>query len=441
MLYAFVAGLRMCWIAAVLLSATIHAGEPPHPLMGLTRDQILNRLGEPRSQMMAGGREVMFYPRERLVLTNGVVVEVERLVADFPRKAPAPEASPRAPGPGSTANAAEGTESATKSADATARPAEPAEPAESKVEIKLVRPPSAVTPSAAVEPEPAPEPVKPVVSSPPVAIAPAVPSPAEALNSSASAPARTPPAGTTVTPPAPKAPVAAPATKAAAPAPTASPAAPSVARTQSSNTPAAPAAGSGLGLSLFVVGGVVLLGAVGYFVWRSRQRQLELEATAVDATPVGAAAVSRAVEAGFSAPFLASLDAARFEELVAAYYAKTGVVATRVPSDPASPFQIRISWKGEARPFALVQCLAQPEGAVDTKPLLRLHAVLEKEKLRRGYVVTPGKFAPAAREFAEQKGLTLLPGDVLLEKLMALPDSARSELMRAIIPGAARSAS
>lgn len=152
----------------------------------------------------------------------------------------------------------------------------------------------------------------------------------------------------------------------------------------------------------------------------------------MEATPVGAVAVSRAAEAGFSLDFLSQLPAAAFEDLVAAYYVKTGVVADRVSGDPASPFQIRIAWKGEARAFALVQCLAQPTGVIDHQPLMRLHAVLDKEKVRRGYVVTPGKFTANAREIAEQKGLTLLPGDVFLEKLMALPDSARSELMRAV---------
>jgi hypothetical protein len=47
-------------------------------------------------------------------------------------------------------------------------------------------------------------------------------------------------------------------------------------------------------------------------------------------------------------------------------------------------------------------------------------------------VVTPGRFTPAARGLAAEKQLTLMPGDVLLEKLNALPVAARKELLREI---------
>ena len=41
------------------------------------------------------------------------------------------------------------------------------------------------------------------------------------------------------------------------------------------------------------------------------------------------------------------------------------------------------------------------------------------DDIRRGYVVTTGKFNVPARDFAEEKHLTLLPGDIFLEKLNA----------------------
>lgn len=424
MLHLFVARCRTCCFAAVLSLATLQAGEPPNPLLGMSRDQVLNRLGEPRSQILTAGREVMFYPRERLVLSNGVVVEVERLAAEPARKLPAPEA----PAAATTSKTADPVTSAGKSADAAPRAAEPppaAPPSDSKVEIKLVRAATAVMPvsveerAEAVPAAPVPAPATSATPAMPIS-----PSPPTASQSAAVPPAVT---QSTVSP------SAAPKPTADAPAPksVAAPAAP-VARTESSTTPDAPPADAGFGTTTYVIIGALLVGGIGFLVWRARQRQLELEATAVEATPVGAAAVSRAEEAGFSLEFLAGLPAAAFEELVAAYYVKTGVVAAKAPSDGSSPFQIRISWKGEARAFALVQCLAQPTATIDTQPLVRLHGVLDREKVRRGYVVTPGKFSPAAREFAEEKGLTLLPGDVFLDKLMSLPDSARSELMRAV---------
>jgi len=49
--------------------------------------------------------------------------------------------------------------------------------------------------------------------------------------------------------------------------------------------------------------------------------------------------------------------------------------------------------------------------------------------------VTTGKFSVPARDVAEEKHITLLPGDIFLEKLNALPPKARSEIMEAIRAG------
>jgi hypothetical protein len=173
---------------------------------------------------------------------------------------------------------------------------------------------------------------------------------------------------------------------------------------------------------------------IGYIVWRMKQRKLALAATAVSRAPFSAPLV---VKTGvvFNADLLQSLEWKRFEELVASYYSKTGVVAVRTKSGPAAPVHIKISWKGEPRPFAYVQCIAQPAGLIDAKPLQDLVNILAAEDIRRGYVVSTGKFSVNARDLAEEKHITLLPGDIFLEKLNALPDSARSELMQQTTTG------
>jgi len=161
-----------------------------------------------------------------------------------------------------------------------------------------------------------------------------------------------------------------------------------------------------------------------------------LEATAVSRTPFNALISSGDSGASkFGPELLARLEWRRFEELVEAYYTKTGVVAVRTKTGPASPVHIKISWKGEPRPFACVHCIAHPEGLIEQKPLQDLNVVLAAEDIRRGYVVTTGKFSVVARDYAEEKSLTLLPGDIFLEKLNALPDSARTEIMQAITAG------
>ncbi|MSU49901.1 MAG: hypothetical protein EXS37_12590, partial [Opitutus sp.] len=78
-------------------------------------------------------------------------------------------------------------------------------------------------------------------------------------------------------------------------------------------------------IALFVIGG-----GIGYLIWRSRLRQLELALTAVSSSPFDSAApVAAGAGVVFKPDLLAKLEWKRFEELVADYYTKTGVVAVR----------------------------------------------------------------------------------------------------------------
>lgn len=187
----------------------------------------------------------------------------------------------------------------------------------------------------------------------------------------------------------------------------------------------------------YVIGVVVIVLGTALLFWRLRQRQLELAASAVSHNPFSAQPIAAATGKRFTQEYLSKLNADHFAELVAAYYGKTGVVAERPKGTSGRPAQIKIAWKGETRPFALVLCIGQPQGLVDAKPLEELCSALIAEDIRRGYVVTSGKFSVAARDFAEEKHLTLMPGDIFLEKLNALPDSARAELMQEVQPAEA----
>jgi hypothetical protein len=186
------------------------------------------------------------------------------------------------------------------------------------------------------------------------------------------------------------------------------------------------------GTRLFLIAGAVVVGGFALLFWRYRQRQLILAATSVVNTPLTPATPPPFTGNGFTAEELKQLDPKRFEELVAAYYSKTGVVAVRTKTGAESPVHIKISWKGEPRPFAYVQCIAQPSGLIDVKPLQALVAALAADNIRRGYLVTSGKFNAQARDFAEEKHLTLMPAELFLEKLNALPSAARAEIMQSI---------
>jgi hypothetical protein len=186
-----------------------------------------------------------------------------------------------------------------------------------------------------------------------------------------------------------------------------------------------------------IVGGSVAA-LLGFLIWRARQRRLELDVSSVTNVPASAPATAPTVPAvpapvtTFSVEQLGQLDARRFEAVVAAYYSKTGIVANSTQAPAGSPVHIKISGKGEPRPFAYVQCIAQPPGPIEVKPLKELIAVLATDDIRRGYVVTSGSFSAAARDLAQQKQLTLMSGEALVEKLNALPTAARKEIIQEV---------
>jgi hypothetical protein len=475
----------------------VSAAEPKEtsaPVIGLTRDQVIARYGEPRSQIIAGNRLIMFFARERIVLRDGRVVEVERLATETRPAAPAP--TPGAPATGPTTDTpatASPPAERTGAAGAVPPASTPAAPAGSPIEALDPNAPPPAPAQARSGPEPKLE-IKSVRGPSANYVPPPVTK--QTVRPAAPAPARAP-----VTPPAAD-PRGTAVTNSAA-VPSSAPPSSTIARTEtksSESVPTGPAAAASPSMSAppsagiaaqapegkssekaredvaadekkakeeklravrarrriaeagdpdepdfteafyttrtFVIIAFVVAGGLAYLLWRARQRQLLLAATAVSQSPFSAAAQpSGGGGATFTPELLSKLEWKRFEELVADYYSKTGVVAVRTKSGPASPVHIKISWKGEPRPFACVQCLAHPQGLVDAKPLQELMTALTAEDIRRGYVITSGKFSVPARDYAEEKHLTLLPGDIFLEKLNALPEAARTEIIQVVTTG------
>jgi hypothetical protein len=422
MVVTFAVGLRACCVAVGLLLVTSRAAEPVSPLIGATREQLLLRRGEPKSQMEAGNRVVYFYPRERVVLRDNVVIEVEPLAADS-----AEQPAPTSPTTGNEGETPAGERAAPSTAQAPGA-------TDSRIEIKLVRPPSKdgrPAPSEPVRPEP------PSTAPAPEPVAPTSPALAETAPKTETVTVEARPPPSKQTKPAPVAPVPAAEEKAAGELAEKKRKEEDLAaaRSRMAEAPAPAPEANWFGVRTYVLAFVVITGGAILLFWRFRQRQLELAASSVEATPVLAPNTPAFTGNAFSADVLSRLEWKRFEELVVAYYNKTGVVAARTRTGPAGPVQIKIAWKGEPRPFAYVQCIAQPPAIIDAKPLQSLVAALAADDIRRGYVVTPGKFNVAAREFAAENHLTLLSGDTLLEKLNALPAGARTEIMQAVSTG------
>ncbi len=427
----------------------------PHPLVGATSDQVRRQLGEPRSQLGAQDRQLWIYPNERLTLRGGVVVEVQvagavpaaggstaEKATPRPTPPPAPAASaPAAPAAVPPAGVAE-------PAAAKASPPPPAErsstppvapspaPLPAKVEIKAVRPPGAgfSVPVRPAAPTPAPVPAVPAAD--PVARPSSVPAAPE------------------VTPglPAPGAPEEqifreraaaeqAKADKVAAEAQVREmkQRALAAARRRMEEARIQQAEEGIIPLRLVLGVAVVTLLGVVFLGWRWWQRRLQLAATAVANTPVPAGGTSPAapadVDPTFSEEFVAGLTPHQFEHLVAEYFNRTGVVAQHLKPGRGAVAQIRISWKGDPKPFAGVFCIAAPVGPIEAKALMPLLAELEHEEISRGHIVTTGTFSAGARHLAEERSLTLLGGEAFLEKLRSLPESARREIRRTLQAG------
>jgi len=457
--------LRIGFFVLATLLTLVRAAEAPHPLMGATRDQVLQKLGGPKSQLEAGSRNVLLYQNERIVLRDNLVVEVEPLASSAVRPAPASSAEVPPPtgavSPSRISDAGRTAGVAPVSSQATVAPLETAalqaSANEPKVEIKLVRPPSAnyTRPiGSAQEANPAPTPLPVAVT--PVPVPPAAPPVVRPVQTqSAPAPAVEPAV----------APKQEPAVKilddtggqqarrenqATEQAKSEKLAAETAAkemkakaieatRRRLNDANARGAEESPLSPMLLLGIAAVVLGGFGFLIWRWRQRRIELAATSVQNTPVapggGAVAVSLAAGSTFNDDYLSQLDSGRFEILVAAYFNKTGVVASRSKAGQGTVAQIRISWKGEPKPFAGVWCIAAPEGAIEAEALRPMLAELETDQIRRGQVVTTGIFTAGAKQFAAEKHLTLLSGEAFLEKLNALPESARKDIHNSVLAG------
>jgi hypothetical protein len=447
------------WAALVLAVAIpAFAQQKSPPLIGATRDQVVARLGDPKSNLKAGAREVLFYSHLKLTLRNGLVIDSEELADEPVKRTPEPApttaaATPSAAGanaaaPTPSTNATEGgaSSSAKPTTDASANPPKPTPPPEPELEIKSIKSGSSSTRSGA-RPTTKATTAPAIVAQPPAAktapVTPgettissssATPVPVPSTSAKADASVATVPNRPVASPDAARPVVAeeAPAADATPEKPTVDPKKKAAVRQRWRLRRDAETEEDSVQLfstQSYVIAAITMLAGIGYLWWRSTQRNLALAASAVSRAPFET--VVAADTAGqFTSDLIGKLGTKRFERLVASYYAKTGVVAERTNAGAESPVQIKIFWKGEPKPFAGVQCHANPPTLIGSKPLQDLFTALSAAEIRRGYVVTTGKFNVEARDFAEEKHFTLLSGDLFLEKLNALPPAARAELLR-----------
>jgi restriction system protein len=136
-----------------------------------------------------------------------------------------------------------------------------------------------------------------------------------------------------------------------------------------------------------------------------------------------------------SKELLDALEWRRFEQLVTWYFEKSGFKAKRSRVGADGGVDILVSSPGENQPSAYVQCKAWRSYKVGIKPVRELLGVMSADGIRSGYFVTSGEFTFEALEFARGKALTLMTGNNLVQKIAALSDSDRADLLREVTAG------
>ena len=137
----------------------------------------------------------------------------------------------------------------------------------------------------------------------------------------------------------------------------------------------------------------------------------------------------------FTEDLLNALEWRRLEQLVEAYFKKTGYEARRSRVGADGGVDVLVFRSGEEKPCAYAQCKAWHVYKVGVKPIRELLGVIKADGVDQGYFVTTGVFTQEALDFAEKQSIRLVSGEYLLEKLNSLPDRQRQDLLQEITSG------
>ena len=137
----------------------------------------------------------------------------------------------------------------------------------------------------------------------------------------------------------------------------------------------------------------------------------------------------------WSLDLLKQLEWRRFEEVCAAYFEALNLRAVINQFGADGGIDITLYSSDSETPRALVQCKAWNTTPVGVKPVRELRGVMAARKIAKGIFVTSGTFTKDAKEFATQEGIHLLEGDLLVEKLLALPAEKNQAVLQVATQG------
>jgi hypothetical protein len=173
-------------------------------------------------------------------------------------------------------------------------------------------------------------------------------------------------------------------------------------------------ASAGWALMVGLGSGVALAIALVWWVWRSRLDS----GSALTERPVSFHTTVRLRDLPSPAE-LQALPVAALRQLAAALFEANGYTVAVRANDPDADLELRR--RGHTKANVLVCCRPAGVGPVGAKPVRELFGTLVAAGVEAGWVVTSGTFAPEARAAATERGLELIDGEGLIERLRQLP--------------------
>jgi endogenous inhibitor of DNA gyrase (YacG/DUF329 family) len=132
---------------------------------------------------------------------------------------------------------------------------------------------------------------------------------------------------------------------------------------------------------------------------------------------------------------LRELEWKRFEQIVALYYAATGMRAEGAGVGPDGGIDVKLFRTGEARPFCYVQCKAWASDKVGVVEMRNLLGALANDRVTAGVFATTSDFWPDARAFAANNNIEVLTAGDFVTRFNQLPEEARRRILTEVMAG------
>lgn len=171
---------------------------------------------------------------------------------------------------------------------------------------------------------------------------------------------------------------------------------------------------TGWTLALGLGGGLVLAFLLVRWIWRDRMMEAVTNPARLEKLPHSVRLTD--------VPTLAELEAlplARLRLLVASLFEAAGYTATPHADDPDGNIELRL--RGHAKASVLICCQHAQLGPIGAKPVREFFATLVASGVEAGWFVGTGEFTPEARTVAAERGIELIDGEGLIERLRHLP--------------------